>query len=300
MFIFSPFLLSLFFGLGVVSQAYLLVRHQISFKSFLKRVLGCFLLSFFICLRVFLEIEVKQIYISVFTFFLIFSILFGVFSKNEILPEISEQTLLSFTLVFWYIFFTHFHRINYLFWLALLPSLGVLIISFVSAKLGFVWKLFFYTWFLLMIVFSNIFYFSFGNLSFFFNPEKIKKLSPIDVFLTGMVFLYLVSHVWYILELVPYRHRRSRKEMIAEWKEHAQLLIGKYSDFQLLPIHSFFIILFGGGILLLNYFLKILPDDLIISLSILIIPQLISERWYNLRTNIEYEKTSFNNSRVGE
>jgi hypothetical protein len=41
----------------------------------------------------------------------------------------------------------------------------------------------------------------------------------------------------------PYRRRRATKEMIAEWKEHTKLLTGKYSDFQLAPVHSLFIIL---------------------------------------------------------
>jgi signal transduction histidine kinase len=214
-------------------------------------------------------------------FFIIFSISFGAISQKEILPEINEQTIISFTLVFWYIYILYFHPSlsGFWTWLALIPSSGVLIICFINARLGFFWKLFFYTWFLLIIVFLSIFYFSFGNLSFFFNQENIKTLSPLDVFSTGMAFLYLVANIWYIFELIPISGKyQTIGDRIREWKEYTKLLTGKYSDYQLRPVHTGLIITFQGGILFLNYFLKFLPDDLITSISILLIPQLISSR----------------------
>ena len=277
----SPFLLSLFFGLGVVLQAYFLVSHKVNLKSFGLLVLACSGMSFLFSLRVFLKTlkAPEDIYFAIFLFFILFSIFFAIISKKEILPEISEKTILCFTLVFWYIFLNYFRPTitDFWFWLALIPSLGTVIISFVDIKLGFFWKLFFYTWFLLMVIFFNIFYFSFGNLSFFFDPKGIKPFSPFEILTTGMAFLYLVSHIWYVIELLPLKGS-TFKETIQEWKEQAQLLTGKYSDAQLTPLHAFFIIFFIGGVLSLNYFFKITSDDLVISLSVLVIPQLISYR----------------------
>jgi len=275
----SPFLLSLFFGFGIFIEAYLLTRQKLTFRKFLGKYIPCLIITLFLFIYMLIRSDTGSFYGAAFLSFIIFSILFSIVAEEEILPEISEQTILSFTLVFWYICFTHFSVGFSHLWvkIALIPSIATLIISFINRKLGFFWKLFFYNWFLLLIIFFGIFYFSFGNLSFFFIKENIKNLSVIGVMATGMAFLYLIANSFYFFELfpIPGKHQ-SFRERIEMWKEHTRLLTSKYTDYQLKPAYSFLLILFQGGILVLNYFFKFVSEDLIISIAILLPSSLIS------------------------
>lgn len=277
--------LGLIFNLGVLLQAFFMIRYKLNSKNKLFEFSACLVLA--LISSFYLNNKIKlpdSLYFSILFFSFVFSILFGHYFKKDILPDITEHTILYFTIIFWYIFFPGLKSL--LFSLDLMPSLdslllfpiligslGVLFISFSNVKLNIFWKLFFYIWFLSIIICLNILCFLSKNISFFFNKEAIITLSPLEILFSGMVFFYLIVNVLYIYELIPIPAKhQSFNERIKEWKKYINMLTNKYSDNQLKPVHSLLTILFLGGFFVSNYFLQFAPAYLIINIAIISYP----------------------------
>ena len=77
----------------------------------------------------------------------------------------------------------------------------------------------------------------------------------------------------------PYDKEMSFRERWREVKEHARVLIEKYTHQQLRQEEALLIILILGGLLAANLFLELIPDHLAINSLIVIVPQLISRRF---------------------
>lgn len=279
--------LSLWFGLGVILEAILLVKGRFNFEKFKEFIFSLITISLILLLAVFFTsfdnrtlrfVGFESVpYELIFVYLFASSFLFAKIFKKEILPEISEKTVLIFNLLFWYVFLVYFyHSFAFLTLLFLIPTAFTFIIAFINVRLNFFWRSFFYMWFLMMIVLFVLSQFSSGNLSFFFNQKHIETLSPIDVLATGMVFLYLTLNVWYVLEAIwPFFQEGSFiRDKITGWKEYIKILSDKFSDYQLRPFHALLIILFVGSILTLNYYFKFVSDILMINALLLLTPQI--------------------------
>lgn len=154
--------------------------------------------------------------------------------------------------------------------LLFIPTFATLYISFSTAELGYKSRIFFYSWFLLMVAALAVSQFSFGTISLFINQE-FEMVNPIEMFFTGMAFLYLVSYGFYIFYLVPIPGKRqSIQERIEQWKEYLALLSGKYSNEQMKPPYAVLILAAGFGILFLNHLLDIVSDFLLINAMIVL------------------------------
>ena len=230
-------------------------------------------------------------------FSLLFPIAFAYSFKKEILPVINEQIVLSLTVEFWFTFLGFFYSDvtykNLLAILAIIPTIGALIIAFTNIHIKFWGRIFFYSWFLAIIVFLIIFQFSSGILSFLFSSlvdgqlpmTQLANLAPFNIFTHGMTFLYLAANAWYLYELIPIPGKsQSIQDRIRQWQAHLKLLSGKYSNYQLKSIHSLLIILIQGGSLILNYYFKLIPNSLFINTWILVAPFLFKDR--PLKVNI--------------
>lgn len=267
------------FSLGVILQAIILTIGKIDIDNLIKICLilvGSFVLSFLITI----EYENSFNNVTLYAFFIfIFSFLFAIYLKEAILPEINELTILSYSLIFWYIFLTHFDfkpTIGVV--LALMATVGTFIIAFINFKLHLFWKLFFYIWFLIIDVFLIFSQFSFGNLALLlYQNNSVTELGGLDSLLMGMSFQLLVAFSVYIFELIPVPRRGQLLEnRIKEVEQHITLLTSKYSDVQLNPIIALLIIAFQISVFVLNYYFKLLPDYILINFSIISTPQVSS------------------------
>lgn len=87
---------------------------------------------------------------------------------------------------------------------------------------------------------------------------------------SGMTMLFLFSNVFYILAFLPVRFPgQTAAKRMQGIREHARLIVGKYSDEQLRLPQMFLIICVQGGLLFANSHWKIVDDWLAINLMLL-------------------------------
>jgi hypothetical protein len=216
----------------------------------------------------------------------IYSGIFAILFRKKIMPIVNERTLLVLNMALWYLFLAYFpmfsFKVKLLICLVLIPmTIGVNLMAFIDHVVGPGLTLLFYTWFLVMILSLGLFQFPFWNLSLFFGKIGADRLGFMNALLTGMVFSYIVIHMFYILALIPipYYRAQSFRQRWSEVKKHAKLIIEKYSHQQLRQEEALLIVLILGGLLAANLLFQLITDHLVINFLIVIVPQLISERF---------------------
>lgn len=194
--------LILYFGLGVIAQAVFLIRNDWNWG----KLLACLGIGVFGMLPGKHESNYEPIF-HILMSLSFFAFMFALFFKEDILPVINEKTLLSYSLTFWYAYLAIFYKPtlfhNILLFLFLIPTGATLCIALIKYKLNFFWKLFFYSWFLIIVVSIGLFQFSYHHLTIFFVSSRLPWVGTVDCMLTGMAFLYLVVNATYIFELIP-------------------------------------------------------------------------------------------------
>ena len=263
-------ILILWFAVGVLAQAILLIRNDWDWGK-LALCFGAGLIGFIPGKHEYNYEPLLHIFISL----CIFAVTFALAFKEDILPLITEKVLLSYSLIFWFSFFSFFYKDSFvhktLFCIFLLPSLATLFIVFIKLKLNFWAKLFFYSWFLIIIVSLGLFKFSFGHLSLFFDTHHTPWIGTIDCLLTGMAFLYLAVNATYIWELIPIPGKnQSWENRMKQWHELTDLMTQRCDDQQPTHKQTILILVLQGGGLFLNYQYHLVPAQILINFLILL------------------------------
>ncbi|MBF0571306.1 MAG: hypothetical protein HQL12_05485 [Candidatus Omnitrophica bacterium] len=263
-------ILIFWFGLGVLIQAILLIQSDLKWG----KLAGCVGLG--LCGMLPGKHEYNyELLPHIFICFCLFAVSFAMFFKEDILPVISEKVLLSYSLIFWFSFFSYFYKDafihKFLFFLFLIPSLATVFIAFIKLKLNFWGKLFFYSWFLIIVVALGLFRFSFSHFSLFFDEQHVPWFGPIDCALTGMAFLYIIVNATYIWELIPLRGKnQSWKNRMKEWHELTSLMTQRCDGQQPTHLQTILILVLQGGGLFINYLYHLIPADLVVNVLILL------------------------------
>ena len=277
-------LLCVIFGFGVVVESLLLV-------GLMAKNLGIGFLTSLCCGLVFFAIGLfKAPELGVYTHILIglaiYSGTFAILFRKQIMPIVSEKTLLVLNMALWYLFLAYSPMLSFkvklLICLVLTPmTVSVILMVCIDHVVGPGLTLLFYTWFLVIIVSIGLAQFPFWKLSFFFSKISAARFGSVNVMLTGMVFSYIVMHIFYILALIPipYYKEQSFEERWREVKKHAKMIIEKYSHQQLRQEEALLIVLILGGLLAANLLFQLIPDHMVINFLIVIVPQLISKRF---------------------
>jgi len=266
--------LSLLFALGVIAEGILLCWHKnIDFK----RLKGVFILTILVTIvtmivSLFRAPANAGLASFLFIFVLYFSAAFAFFFRDEILPVINEGTILSFTIVFWFVAIENFSYfcIPFLF-LTLFATAGTLVLTFTKIKIGFYSSVFFYGWFLVMSLFIGIMQAAYALNS--------NSLSIFDAFILGMFFLYLVSHSLYISTIITiprsYSWPPNLSKYVSKWKKNVRCFADRYANLQIsLPVAL--LIIFGEiGAFILNYYYQFVPFYLMAAVVILVVPQFV-------------------------
>jgi len=272
----------LLFTFGLIFGSLVLINREDSFKNYLKLLIFVSIFSLVGFVYVSLETE-HYSFENFFTiFFVLFPVSFFVVFAKDFLIKINELVLLSFTLIFWYVFLINFNPNLFLILLFLLPTIGVLFLVFSKFELSNYWKLIFYLWFLTIDIFLILSYSIHGNLLSFIFMEGVSGISLIESFLTGMIFLHLFCNLLCFFFLFNVGGKdfklQSFSKTIKEVTQNAQFIFNKYSLKQSKLLHSLIIIILQGGFLVFNYFYSFVPDFLLISIFIFISPQLLTAR----------------------
>ena len=195
-------ILVLWFGSGVALQALFLIRGDWNWGR-----LACALRFGALGMLPGKHEHVYEPFLHVLFSMGLFAFMFALSFKDDLLPVISEKVLLSYSLIFWFAFFSYFYKgtawSNALAALLLLPTAATVFIAIQRPVLSFVWKLSLYTWFLIVVVSLGLFQFPFQHLSIFLSPQKSPWLNPLDCIVAGMAFLYLAVNMAYLFELIP-------------------------------------------------------------------------------------------------
>ena len=272
------------FGFGVLLESILLVGFHA--EGFGKGILASTAAAVLALIIGLFRAPELGYYTHVFIGLTVFVFVFAILFRKKILPVVNERALLVLNLAAWYVFFSYSpvipQKLRIVIWLIFIPiTISIAMMAFIDYVVGPGFALLLYTWFLIMIVFLGLAQFPFWNLSFFFDRVSAARLGFLDVLLSGMVFSYIAIHAIYILALipVPYYEDQSFKNRWKEVKEHAIMLIRRYSPDQLRRGEALLIVLVLGGPLLGNLLLKLLPDHLAANTLIVIVPQIIAGRF---------------------
>ncbi|MGD0017752.1 MAG: hypothetical protein ABSD62_00715 [Candidatus Limnocylindrales bacterium] len=253
--------LSLIFGVGVVAEVLLLTLPGFRLRRIWRLALAVVAggLGFLIARTADPGLPHVQALVAVAALALAAFLLL----KNEILPRVSESSLLLGTLVLWYLIANVDAPREILYALtaaAVIPTAGTLVVAIVVRDWGYRVRLICYVWFLILSSAISILLLRFGDLTFAvdasFDPPNLLSLLG-----TGMCLTYLAASVFYIWTLVPF-FVRGRLE---EWWGDARLMASRFADYEMRLPEVAVTILVPGGIFLLNLQFRAIPVTLLAS-----------------------------------
>lgn len=126
--------------------------------------------------------------------------------RDRLLPRMNELTLLSCVITAWYAFLAFVYRgtaADELLLAALLaPTAATLFLAFRPAYLKRGWKVFFFSWYLLLLALLVGWQFSFGRLLSFFTGRLAPETAS-ALLVAGMAYCMGVIYVFYLFMLSP-------------------------------------------------------------------------------------------------
>ena len=280
--------LVLWFALGVLLQALVLIRGDWNWG----RLALCVVVAAFGIFPGKHENEYRP-FVHILFALGIFAFMFALRFKDDLLPVISEKVLLSYSLIFWFAFFSFFYKEtawdNALATLLLVPSAAVVFIAFRRPTLSFAWKLCLYSWFLCVVVALGLFQFPFQNLAIFLSPERSPWLNPLDCIVAGMAFLYLAVNMAYLFELVPIPGKnQSWADRMEEWHKLTGLMTERFEEE---PMHQLGLLVLGGQAvaLVVIYFSHWVPAALAINVFV-VLPSILAMGNNSTRIALEQKR----------
>ena len=260
---------SIFFGLGIFIQAFLLVGFKRGdLKEMIKDIGGGFLFVFIVLSAIAesgQKIDFGTFYLLIYIFYIGFIVAFTLSFKKKILLKINEISLFALNIIFLYYCITRLGFDDYFTKIIYLPTIIVLMLILFKSKLKNFYKGLLYLWYValfLIISLINIYQISGdgGNI----------YLSYLSSFFKGGIFLYIWIYfvclimftkiIYFFLSKNRYDVRSGR----AELKEHFSDLANSFNKTKInnLKILTLFVILFG--FLTMNYYNNYISESLLI------------------------------------
>lgn len=268
----SDIIYSIYFGLGILLQAYFFVRQGFKkedIKELIKNIGGglvfIFLLPVLIGLREGKNLSEISL-IMIYAFFIVFGAAFTMSFRKRILPKINQVSLLILNTIFLYYIttrlgYTHFFAIVFY-----IPTLiGLLLILF-KTELKNYQKGFLCFWYFVLLIFTG-----FINLYYILLAAKSHLYSTyLSTFLAGSTALYI--YVFFVF-LIPFisvveMNSPSMWRRKAEVIEHFNLLISSFKKINLNPIFLFLTFLVLVAALLFNFKYRYISENLFVAVAI--------------------------------
>ncbi|MCK4591826.1 hypothetical protein KAT63_00105 [Candidatus Parcubacteria bacterium] len=260
---------SIFFGLGIFIQAFLLVGFKRGDLKEMIKDIGRGFLFVFIVLSAIAEsgqkIDFGTFYLLIYIFYIGFIVAFTLSFKKKILLKINEISLFALNIIFLYYCITRLGFDDYFTKIIYLPTIIVLMLILFKSKLKNFYKGLLYLWYValfLIISLINIYQISGdgGNI----------YLSYLSSFFKGGIFLYIwiyfVCLIMFtkIIDFFLSKNRYDVRSGRAELKEHFSDLANSFNKTKInnLKILTLFVILFG--FLTMNYYNNYISESLLI------------------------------------
>lgn len=258
---------STWFLLGTLFEAFLLLSLRIR----PVRALAVFALILPFCALVWFFVRDQYQLYSLF-FVISFSLYFCFRFNKEVLPEITELTLLQFMLVFVYVLYAAgLHNFPLPFLVALsVPCLWTLVLAFIRSPLGRFGRLLSYLWFIGMVLTVLII-----QCMTWLYPRLVGFVAfenPLEAVVAGMTFLSFMLYASYVANLVVIN--RYENLLMKEY------LMYRYQHHDLTARQALVITLVQGGLLAANAIAHLVPDAVIIGVSLSLSPLIMHIPWF--------------------
>lgn len=257
------------FGIGIFLSA----ARKIKTKASLLTLAFCVGVSLFLFLPGKKEYS-YDLFMHVITFYFFFTYLFTVLAAKEILEKIDENSILIYTFLYWYSFFTNYYLfptfiLNTLFAFGIVGSILVIYISFKETQNSLIVKLATYLWFILLNLLLLIFQYTSGKIVFPNKEIVLTNNNPVFLIINGMAFFQLVTNLTVVFELIPLPSKhQTLASRIKQLKNYINLLSEKVSDNQLHKTKTIAIFTTIAFILLINYLFNFVPNSVAINLCL--------------------------------
>jgi hypothetical protein len=217
------------FGLGMALQAILMLRG--SFRTGDAKRAGLVVLFSLIGM---IPGEHEEPYEPLWHVMLMFTVLGGAFAfafRQRLLIHVGGRILLAWNIVLAYVVMQAGWSWQRVVSLLVVPTILTVINAFTDIDRAFGWRVFFYTWFSVILVVIAISGVNAGPLAMFFDRSRQPVLlPPLEMFLTGAAYLYIVTNAWFVLALWPFPLSRSQSwsDRMGEIRRHMSLLAQGY------------------------------------------------------------------------
>jgi len=205
---------------------------------------------------------------------LFFVIAYAFVFKTKILERIDGELLILWDLVLGYLIIERFGWTNIVILLILALSTGLVILNgFIRLDKKFAWRAFFYVLFLCIIVTISACLFQFDRLSLFFDYGNGQVVLFMDMFFTGMAFLYMIANIWYLLELLPLPGKyQNFQQRMTQVKDDIAILASEYDSDNVRKTRVALTIIFTVILFSINYHYHLINDTFLISIIISSMP----------------------------
>ncbi len=270
----STFITLLFWAAGMILQTVLLLDYTIS-RHDLKRFLWCILGSFVVFISGRGEIS-YNVHFHILLAFVIFVFIFSSVFKKRILRSISELDVMLWLMLVVYLLAVRADGPSTVGYIGF-ALLGAILLHILSPyPLPRKANVMLYFLYLGLVATLGFLQFRFTILAPFFSEKSPILLAPEVAFVSGMAFLALGVHIWYMIELIPIPSKYDTfHSRLSDVKESIQFLDALTTSHQLRGKIGLFLVCTLGGSLLLNYYLEILSPAVLVSIAIVFIPYLL-------------------------
>jgi hypothetical protein len=217
------------FGLGIAVQAILMLR--LSFRSGDATRIGLALLFSLIGM---IPGKHEHPYEPLWHVLMVFTMMGGAFAfafRERLLTHVGGRILLAWNIVLVYVVLQAGWGWNRGVALLVVPTILTVINAFTDIDRAFGWKVFFYAWFSTILVAIAIIGLDTGPLAMFFqNRTSAIARPPLEMFLSGAAYLYIITNAWFVLALwpTPLSRTQSWKDRMGEIRRHMTLLAQGY------------------------------------------------------------------------
>jgi hypothetical protein len=216
-------------------------------------------------------------------FLIVYIFIFSLIFIKDVLPVISERTLLPMTIAMWYACLSGLDLQSIFTWafivLISLPTLIVLLSAFTQRPPSRGEQTFSYIWYLAVLCFLIYIQLAPDKIAWMLNAG-LGLMGAMELLFTGMIAAYLLIHVVYIslpvLIMLPDRGETDYKFRRAMLREYMEVLRDKFSDEQLTYKESILIITLLCGALAANHYLGLVSGHMAVNISALFVPQLMA------------------------
>lgn len=274
----------LLFGVGFVSEGFLIVFGRLSSRRDVRNFVSCIgvsMLSAGVATVFGWGSQVALVYACI--SFLLF---FAVYFMKSCLPVINGSVLLVYVLLLWYVFLglenaPSYAQLVYVFLIAATAATSYFSIS--QRSIGYKSKLFLYLLFLVTLLFLACLRGSFQPFMLFSErfPYKVVEIEPLSIFLSGMFFFYFAFYLFAFLQVFPMGTKDADAETVRLEVErirmHERMLISHFSGSRLYAKISILLILVFAMGFYANSQLMVLPDSVLIHLIVLFAPTLLGK-----------------------